>query len=44
MSVEIKVDLKEVYKMLCDNCKRKLINYIKEKVTEELIRRQLEGD
>jgi len=43
MSIEIKVDLKEIYKMLCDNCKKKLINYIKEKMTEEIIKKQLEG-
>jgi len=42
MSIEIKVDLKEIYKMLCDNCKKKLINYIKEKMTEEIIKKQLE--
>jgi len=43
VSVEVKVDLKEIYKMLCPECKRKLINYIKEKMSEELIRKQLEG-
>lgn len=42
MSVQIRVDLKEVYKMLCDECKRKLVKYIKEKMDEEVIRRQLE--
>jgi len=42
MSIEIKVDLKEIYKMLCDNCKKKLVNYIKEKMTEEIIKKQLE--
>jgi len=43
MSVEIKVDLKEIYKMLCEDCKKKLIQYIKDKMSEELIRKQLEG-
>lgn len=42
MSVQVRIDLKEVYRMLCDECKRKLIRYIKEKMDEEVIRRQLE--
>jgi len=44
MSIEIKVDLKEIYKMLCPECKKKLVNYIKEKMAEEIIRKQLEGE
>lgn len=42
MSVQIRVDLKEVYRMLCNECKKKLVKYIKEKLDEEMIRRQLE--
>ncbi|MEM3982472.1 MAG: hypothetical protein QXM71_07135 [Thermofilum sp.] len=42
MSVQVRVDLKEVYRMLCDECKRKLVKYIKERMDEEVIRRQLE--
>lgn len=44
MSVEIRVDLKEIYRMLCSECKKKLVKYIKEKMDEEVIRKQLEGD
>lgn len=44
MSVQVRVDLKEIYKMLCDECKKKLVKYIKEKMDEEFIRKQLEGD
>lgn len=42
MSVQIRIDLKEIYRMLCDDCKRKLVRYIKEKMDEEIIRAQLE--
>jgi len=42
MSVEIKIDLKELYKRLSDKCREELVKYIKEKLTEEIIRRQLE--
>ena len=42
MSVQIRIDLKEIYRMLCEECKRKLVKYIKEKMDEEAIRRQLE--
>ncbi|MEM3988553.1 MAG: hypothetical protein QXZ22_08180 [Sulfolobales archaeon] len=44
MSVQVRVDLKEIYKMLCDECKKKLVKYVKEKMDEEFIRKQLEGD
>ncbi|MEM4436583.1 MAG: hypothetical protein QXO22_06495 [Thermosphaera sp.] len=43
MSVQIQVDLKELYKILCAECKKKLVKYVKEKLDEEVIRRQLEG-
>ena len=43
MSIQIKIDLKEVYKMLCEDCRKKLIKYVKEKIDEEWIKRQLEG-
>jgi len=42
VSVQIRIDLKEIYRMLCEECKRKLVKYIKEKMDEEAIRRQLE--
>lgn len=42
MSIQVKVDLKEIYRMLCDDCKKKLVRYIKERMDEEVIRRQLE--
>jgi len=42
VSVQVRVDLKEIYRMLCEECKRKLVKYIKEKMDEEAIRRQLE--
>ena len=42
MSVQIRVDLKELYKRLCKECKSKLVSYIREKMDEEFIRRQLE--
>jgi len=44
MSVQVRVDLKEIYRMLCDECKKKLVKYVKEKMDEEFIRKQLEGD
>lgn len=44
MSVQVRVDLKEIYKMLCEECKKKLVKYVKEKMDEEVIRKQLEGD
>ncbi|MEM4535381.1 MAG: hypothetical protein QXV81_08185 [Ignisphaera sp.] len=42
MSVQIRIDLKEIYRMLCEECKKKLVKYIKEKMDEEIIRKQLE--
>jgi len=42
VSIQVKVDLKEIYRMLCDDCKKKLVRYIKERMDEEVIRRQLE--
>jgi len=42
MSVQIRIDLKEIYRMLCEECRKKLVKYIKEKMDEEIIRRQLE--
>ncbi|MEM4977097.1 MAG: hypothetical protein QXT64_07230 [Desulfurococcaceae archaeon] len=42
MSVQIRVDLKELYRLLCKDCKTKLIKYVKEKMDEEFIRKQLE--
>lgn len=42
MSIQVKIDLKEIYRMLCDDCKKKLVRYIKERMDEEVIRRQLE--
>jgi len=41
--MEIKIDLKELYKRLSEPCREELVKYIKEKLTDELIRRQLEG-
>jgi len=37
MSVKINIDWKEVYKMLCENCRQKFKKYVKEKLLEEVV-------
>jgi len=36
MSVQIDVDLKELYNLLCKRCKKKMEKYIKNKIAEQL--------
>jgi len=41
--LRINVSLKEVYEKLCPKCKEKIRQLIKEKITDELVSRTLEG-
>ena len=42
MSVQITVDLKEIYRQLCPKCKRKLEKLVRDKLSEQLAKRVLE--
>ena len=44
MSIQIQVDLREIYKLLCEDCKKKFVKYVKDKLDEEVIKKQLEGE
>ena len=41
MSLNITISLKEIYDLLCDDCKRKLRDYIKSKVAEAVTKQLL---
>jgi len=43
MSVQLTVDLKELYQKLCPECKKKVLELIKMRPTEEIIKKALEG-
>jgi tryptophanyl-tRNA synthetase len=44
MSLQIRIDIKKLYKELCQECKKKLIKHIKEELAEEEIRKTLEEE
>jgi len=41
--LRVNVSLKEVYERLCPKCKEKVRQLIKEKITDELVSKTLEG-
>jgi len=41
VSVQVRVDLKELYKRLCPQCKRELVKLIRESLDEQLIEQML---
>jgi len=41
VSVTVNIRIKEVYELLCEECKRKLERLLRERVTEELVRSML---
>ncbi|MEM2196601.1 MAG: hypothetical protein QXI11_01990 [Thermoproteota archaeon] len=43
MSLTINVDIKEIYKIVCDECKKKIREYIQKKISEQLAEKVLEG-
>jgi hypothetical protein len=43
VSLRINVDLKELYKRLCEKCKKKMLQYIKEKMDEAMLEQMLLG-
>jgi len=44
MSLQLTVDVKKLYKQLCDKCKKKMIKLVTMQPTEDMIRRVLEGE
>jgi len=43
VSVQLTVDIRELYKRLCDRCKNELVRIVRLSPNEEMIRRALEG-
>jgi len=43
MSLQLTVDIRDLYKRLCDRCKNELIHLVRLSPDEEMIRRALEG-
>jgi len=43
MSLKIDINLKELYKRLSPECRRQLLQYIKEKLDEAMIERMIIG-
>jgi len=42
--VKVQVSLKDIYKRVCPKCKKKIRELIREKITEDMVNRVLEGD
>jgi hypothetical protein len=40
---QIPLNIKEIYKLLCPDCKKKLEDYVKDKLASQLAKRVLEG-
>jgi len=36
MSVTIRIDLKEIYELMCDKCRRRFEEYLRKKIAESL--------
>ena len=43
MSIQVNLSIKEVYKLLCDDCKKKLQELVKSKIDTQLAKQVLEG-
>jgi len=43
MSLQLTVDIRELYRQLCPKCREKLIGLVRMQPTEEMIRKALEG-
>lgn len=43
MSLQINLTMREIYKNLCPQCKRKLEKMVKEKMDEAMVKRVLKG-
>lgn len=43
MSLQLTVDIKELYKQLCPKCREKLLDLIRMQPTKEMVRKALEG-
>jgi len=41
MSVTVNIRVKEVYELLCEECKKRVERLLRERVTEELVRSML---
>jgi hypothetical protein len=44
VSVRINIDLKELYRRLSSECRKQLLQYIKEKLDEVMLERLILGD
>jgi len=42
--VKVQVSLKEIYKLVCPKCRRKIRNLIREKITDQMVNQVLEVD
>jgi len=40
--VKVQVSLKEIYKLVCPKCRRKIRNLIREKITDQMVNQVLE--
>ena len=43
MNVTLTVDVKELYKVLCPECRKKMVKLVKVKLDEEVLLKLLEG-
>ena len=43
MSIQVNLSIKEVYKLVCADCKKKLEELVKDKMASELAKQVLEG-
>jgi ATP-dependent Clp protease ATP-binding subunit ClpA len=44
MSISVNVDIKEIYRLVCKECRRKIKNLIQNKITEQLASQILEEE
>jgi len=41
VSLRLTIDVREIYRRLCNECKRKVVQYVKEKMDEAIIEQML---
>lgn len=44
MSIQVNLSIKEIYSVLCEDCKKRLELLVKEKMDQSLVKKMLEGD
>jgi len=43
VSLRVEINIKELYQRLCERCKKKMLQYIKERLDEAMLERMILG-